>query len=221
MSISVDTLSDLGLTRNDPVKPRNELGQAEFLELMTTQLTNQDPLKPMESGEFLGQIAQFSTVTGIKDLQDSFAKFSQSVSSDQALQAANLVGRTVLAASNYGLLEAGGNVEGSLDIPADASSVSLEILDSNGEQVKKIELGTQIPGSQAFKWDGATNDGTLVDPGSYEIKANAVIDGSNIALTPLVRSKVESVSLDRNGSGLTINVAGQKPISFSDIQQIL
>ena len=221
MNISPEILNQLGLSRNETIKPRNELGQTEFLKLMTTQLNNQDPFKPMESGEFLGQIAQFSTVTGIQDLQSSFSDFAASVSSEQALQAANLVGRTVLVSGSEGLLAAGGELEGELTVPQNASSVSVDILDSNGELVRQIDLGSQLSGQLAFSWDGVTSDGHFADPGAYQVRANAVVGGSSIALESQVRSVVESVTLGRGGSPLIINTAALGAVSFSDVYQIL
>lgn len=221
MNISLDSLQELGLKNSSPAKTRNELGQDEFLKLMTTQLTHQDPRKPMESGDFLGQIAQFSTVTGIKDLQESFAEFAGSLSSDQGLQAANLVGRNVLIPAEEGLLAAGGSLEGELVVPGFASTVTVEILDSNGVLVKKINLGEQREGKVAFNWDGSSNGGGFADPGSYQVRGNAVINGSNTGLESLILSKVESVTLGRGGSGITINVAGSDPVSFGQVHKIL
>ena len=221
MNFSVETLQELGVARSEPTKPRNQLGQDEFLKLMTTQLTHQDPSKPLESGDFLGQIAQFSTVTGIQDLQNSFSEFASALTSDQALQAANLVGRTVLAPGDEGLLAAGGKLNGELVIPNQATSVVVEILDSNGGLVNRIDLGSQSPGQTVFSWDGLDSDGIVANPGTYKIRASAVIDGTNTALASLVQSKVDSVTLGQGSGGLKINVAGLGPISFSDIQQIL
>lgn len=221
MQISLDTLKDLGLTQSSPVKTRNQLGQEEFLKLMTTQLTHQDPGKPLESGDFLAQIAQFSTVSGIKDLQDSFAQFAKSARSDQGLQAGYLVGRDVLVPAKEGLLAAGGSLEGQLTVPGPASNVTVEILDSNGQTVKKIELGSQSDGNVAFNWDGSTTGGGFADPGSYSLRASAVINGTNTGLDSLIRSNVESVTLGRGGSGIIVNVAGIGPVSFSDVQEIL
>ena len=70
-----------------------KLGQEEFLRLMITQLKNQDPTKPLDSGEFLGQLAQFGTVSGLADLKSSFTELAGSLVSNQALQAA---GRSLL-----------------------------------------------------------------------------------------------------------------------------
>ena len=100
-------LASLGLTQPKAEK-KNELGQDAFLELMVTQLKNQDPFKPLDSGEFLGQLAQFGTVQGLSGLQTSFDGLASSLVSNQALQAASLVGRTALVESDHGAIAAGG-----------------------------------------------------------------------------------------------------------------
>jgi flagellar basal-body rod modification protein FlgD len=88
---SVETYKGLGVSTSDTVAPKKKsLGQDQFLKLMTTQMTHQDPTKPMQNGEFLSQMAQFGTVSGIQDLQQSFKDFAASIGSDQALQAAKL-----------------------------------------------------------------------------------------------------------------------------------
>ena len=106
----------LGLAVPDEVDSQ-ELGQEEFLQLMLTQLENQDPFKPMESGEFLGQLAQFGTVTGLGELQQSFESLSGSLISDQALQAASLVGRSVTIESGEGLLKTDSPLTGAVELP--------------------------------------------------------------------------------------------------------
>ena len=75
--------SQLGLnqTQETEKNPNDKLGQAEFLELMTAQLKFQDPLKPMENGDFLGQMAQFGTVNGINELNAAFDSMSASFQS--------------------------------------------------------------------------------------------------------------------------------------------
>ena len=92
-------LAQLGLTQPKAEK-KKELGQEAFLNLMITQLKNQDPFKPLDSGEFLGQLAQFGTVSGLQDLQTKFDSLSSALVSNQALQAASLVGHTALVPSS-------------------------------------------------------------------------------------------------------------------------
>ena len=90
-------LSGLGLGEAQAKKkPNDELGQSEFLELMIAQLNNQDPMKPMDNGDFISQMAQFSAVTGLTQLQESFDKLAVSLQSNQALQASSLIGQDVL-----------------------------------------------------------------------------------------------------------------------------
>ena len=91
--------------KSEPEKSKDDLDQSEFLKLMLTQIKYQDPLKPMEGGEFLSQLAQFGTVSGIAALQSSFDVFASSLQSNQALQASTMVGRTVLVPGNVAALE--------------------------------------------------------------------------------------------------------------------
>ena len=73
-SVSENSFSFLNKANNTSTSNQDDgaLATEDFLALMTTQLQNQDPLKPLESGDFLGQIASFSTVSGIGELNDSF-----------------------------------------------------------------------------------------------------------------------------------------------------
>lgn len=199
---------------------KKELGQEDFLKLMTTQLENQDPFKPMENGDFLAQIAQFSTVSGIGDLQKSFDKLSESLVSNQALQATNLVGRKVLAPTGVVALEQGGSVKGSVDLPSASGQVSVSIIDSAGQVVRRLELGSQSAGQIAFKWDGLMDNGQFARPGNYLVNAEAAINDRSEALETLVASEVRSVTLNNNG-GLLLDLAGVGPLDFSKVRQIL
>lgn len=221
MSFDYSTIQGLGLAgAPQPATARSELGQEAFLQLMVTQLKNQDPLNPMENGEFLSQIAQFGTVSGIDELNDSFGGLSASISSDQGLQATNLVGRTVVVPSGEALLSAGGDVRGEILLPASTSSMQLYISDGNGELVKQINLGSQQSGQVSFSWDGLMDDGSYADPGVYQVRAEAVFNGENSGLPTLVQADVDSVTLG-GASGLILNLAGLGGYTFGDVQQIL
>ena len=134
--VDFNTLQSLGLaqqsTATNTSKSNSDLGQGDFLKLMVTQLNNQDPMKPMESGDFLGQMAQFSTVTGIDGLNTSFSEFASSVSNDQALQAANLVGRRVNVPLQAGVLTTGGSIDGELTLPTSSPDVQSILLTKQG-----------------------------------------------------------------------------------------
>lgn len=222
-----DTLSSLGLATtasgSSATTKKQTLGQDEFLKLLTTQMTHQDPMKPMDNGEFLGQMAQFSTVSGIQDLQASFKDFASSISSDQALQAASLVGRYVSAPSQQALLGAGGSVTGNFDLSSSSPDVTLKVINpQTGETVRDLDLGGQSSGTTSFVWDGMDNNGQLANPGVYTIQVQAQIDGTNTAVATNIDSQVQSVTMGNGGStGLQVNLNGLGPVQFNKIKQIL
>jgi len=221
---ALESFKSLGLATVDKAvgQKKQNLEQEQFLKLLTTQLTHQDPMKPMENGEFLGQMAQFSTVSGIQDLQASFKDFAQSISSDQALQAASLVGRYVSAPGQQALLSAGGTVSGDFELPSSSPNVSIRMINpQTGETVRNIELGAQSSGTMPFVWDGLDNDGNMVNPGVYNIQAEAKIDGNNTVLATNINSQVQSVVMSNGGSGLQVNLLGLDPVKFNQIKQIL
>ncbi len=219
---SIETYQNLGLaTSADIVKPaKQELGQEQFLKLMTTQLTHQDPNKPMENGDFLAQMAQFSTVEGIGALNESFSEFASSISSGQTLQAASLVGKSVLVPSQEGVISLTENMTGEIVLNDKTSDLVINFLDTNGETVKTLNLGRQEQGNVAFEWDGLKDDGTYADPGIYQIKAEADIGGKNTALQSFVNADVESVALGGTKDGIQLALSGLGNVNFNEVKKI-
>jgi flagellar basal-body rod modification protein FlgD len=199
------------------------LGQADFLKLMTAQMTHQDPTQPMSNGEFLAQMAQFGTVNGIQGLQTSFDNFAASMTSNQALQASSLVGHTVSVPSSQGLLSAGGHIKGSIDLSGSSPDVSVKIMDqATGNVIRNIELGSHAAGSVPFSWDGTNDAGNPASPGVYQVQVQSLLNGNNTALTPNIESQVESVSMGSGTQGVQVNLAGGlSSVSFNQIKQIL
>jgi len=219
---SVETYQNLGLaTSADKSQVANkELGQEEFLKLLTTQMTHQDPNKPMENGDFLAQMAQFSTVEGIGDLNTSFEDFASSMTSGQALQAASLVGQSVLVPSDEGLMSLTKNMTGEIALNERTNNLKVNFSDSNGQIVKTLNLGSQQQGNVSFEWDGLLDDGTYADPAVYKVSAEAVIDGKNTALQTFVNADVESVALGGGQDGIKLALAGLGEVSFNEVKKI-
>lgn len=208
----------LGLAQA-PVKNNSKLGQAEFLKLMTEQLKHQDPTKPLSNNEFLGQIAQFSTVSGIQELQGSFGQLSTAMQSNQILQASGLVGRSVLAPSELGVLPKDGSLTGAVDLTSSTSQLSVGVYNTKGELIRVVELGPQPAGLARFSWDGIADNGAQAAPGTYLIKAEAIVDGKNQAVDTYASAKVESVSVGKDG--LSLNLGGAGSVELSRVKQIL
>ncbi len=221
---TIDTFQKLGLaTTADAAKAgasKQKLGQEQFLKLMTTQMTHQDPNKPMENGNFLAQLAQFSTVEGIGTLNDSFSNFANSLTSGQALQAASLVGKSVLVPGDQGLMSLNKNISGEIVLNDKASDLKVSFLDSNGVPVKTIDLGRQEQGNISYQWDGLLDDGTYTDPGVYQVRAETTIDGSNTVLQTYVNADVESVALGNGKKGIQLDLAGLGKVSFNEVKKI-
>ncbi|MGQ0699762.1 MAG: flagellar hook assembly protein FlgD [Panacagrimonas sp.] len=213
-----DTLSNLGLALRDTGAERTELGQQDFLKLMTTQLQYQDPFKPMESGEFLGQIAQFSTVSGIQGMQESLAGLSAALTSNQSLQAASLVGHGVMVPGDSGYLFAEGGLAGVAEVPA-SGSLSVEITDASGQVVRRLDLGTQPAGNASFAWDGLDDAGNRMTEGIYGVRAALDSGGANTSVATQTMGLVNSVSLGANG--LTLNLFGMDPVALTEVREIL
>jgi len=212
---------DLGLSRNLQDKSKsNELGQEDFLMLMTTQLKNQDPLKPADNAEFMSQLAQFGTVEGIDSLKAEVQKLADSLVSNQTFQAAGMLGHEVLIPASQALLEQDGVVAGAVELPDAVASLDIGIYDMAGQLLRNVSLGSQSPGMVAFDWDGLATDGKAVPPGRYEIRAQGNNGGVSEAYEVLVVDKVQSVSLPAEGKAMSIELAGLGEVNFSDIRQI-
>ena len=210
----------LGLVRELEKKKNDELVMEDFLELMVTELTHQDPFKPMENTELATQISQFATVSGIEQLNSSFSGLSGSLLSDQSLQAANLVGRDVLVPLNGGYLESGGSIDGLVGLESSVSDLTVSVHNAAGELIREINMGTRPPGEVTFNWDGMMDNGEFAAPGTYTISAQAMIDGEASAPYILTEARVNSVSIGSNGQGLALNLDGLGPVSFENVAEI-
>jgi len=217
---SVNPYDSLGLGSKKTEAKGSDGLQDQFMTLMLTQMKNQDPLKPMENGEFLAQLAQFNTVTGVQELQKSFSDFAASMQTNQALQASSLVGREVAVPGPDVMLNSGSNVQGSVMLPASTPNLQLSVYDGSGQLVRTIGMGTQASGEVPFSWDGLANDGTALPSGVYHLSAEAPIDGETTALATRIDATVESVSMAGGAQGIQLNLAGIGTRPFSDVQQV-
>ncbi|KTC77965.1 flagellar hook assembly protein FlgD [Legionella brunensis] len=202
-----------------PVSPKS-LGQSDFLRLMVAQVQHQDPLEPQTNGDFLSQLAQFSTNDGITKMQESIQNLASSLQSNQALQASALVGRKVLVNSNVMNLGQEGEAKAAVDVPAGVDNLNAEIYSESGELIRKIPLGQQSAGLCEFSWDGFNQKGERVPAGKYTVKVNGIYSGQEVALKTMTAANVDSVSLGQNGEGVKLNVAGVGSVSLNDVKQI-
>lgn len=193
------------------------LGKTQFLELMITQMNNQDPLDPAKNEDFIAQLAQFSTLEGIQNLNTSFASMAQAMQSSMTMEAAALVGRNVLVPTNQGI-NGGGGLAGAIEVPASAGNVVVEISGANGALIKRLDLGARPAGSTRFGWDGLDETGQPSPPGLYRVDAFSEVGGERRELTINMPDQVVSVSIA--DGGFTANLASGTAVSAAEIKEI-
>jgi flagellar basal-body rod modification protein FlgD len=195
------------------------LNANDFLTLMTAQLKNQDPLNPTDSNQFLSQLAQLSTVTGISQMNGTMSSLSSSLLSSQALSSASLVGRAVLTTANTATYSAGQPLGGVVQVPTGASTVTVNITDASGAVVRHLSMQATA-NQQAFSWDGKTDTGAAAPSGNYSISATTTTGSANQPATTLLYGTVSSVTLGNSGSTVTLNTPELGAVALSSVQQI-
>lgn len=197
---------------------KEELGRTQFLELMIAQMSHQDPLDPAKNEEFVAQLAQFSTLEGIENLNRSFETVALAMQTSMATQAASLVGRNVVAPTNAASLGGEGGVVGSIELPTAATGVIVDITTESGALVRRVQLGAQGRGRLDFGWDGTDGAGQRMPAGTYHVRAYGEFDGERAELTVNMPARVVSISV--GPSGVLANLAGGSSVPASQIKEI-
>lgn len=208
--------SGLGLEKKADSRDTT-LGQADFLRLMTEQLKNQDPLKPLDNNQFLGQLAQFSTVQGIEDMQGAMTSMASVMESDQTLRAASLVGREALVEADVVELQAGGGIGGEIAATR-PGTIQIEIVDSSGATVRRTTVEASGAGSVAWQWDGLDDAGKPIEAGTYGIRATSGTGKDTERLGVGVSARIDSVSIEP--TGLVLNLDGLGSHALSSIRRV-
>ena len=202
-SVRASSLGSTNLTENN------------FLQLLTAQLEHQDPLNPVNPSDFAAELAQFSTATGVQNLN---ATLTQS----GGMQAAGLVGHKVAVPGNALILGQGGTAIGAFSLSAPATDVKVAVTNSSGGVVSVLDLGAMSAGNQNFTWNGQSIGGTALPAGSYGFsvvpstaKGAAAAQATTFAVVP-----VTAVTLGGT-NGTTLDLGdGIAPVALSAVQQV-
>ena len=192
--------------------------QDRFMTLLVTQLKNQDPLNPMDNSQMTSQMAQISTVSGIDKLNATLLALSASMTPNQTLQAASMIGHGVMV-SGDGVDLSGGVGLGGFELaqPADVAKVS--VYDQSGVLVSSIDLGPQQAGIVKWQWDGKDSTGAAMPDGRYTFAVSATQAANTVAATSLQFGMVNSVM--QGAQGVTLSVGKQDGIALGQVKQIL
>ena len=218
---SVHQLLGMGDPTQETFKGRgkSELGQEDFLALMVAQLENQDPTKPMDNNEFLSQMAQFSMVEGIENLNGSFSSVSESVLGSQGLQAATLLDRQAIVETDSAGFDGVAPVQGLIDQPEPMSQLELQIRDAQGALVRSISIDPSSAQEVSFEWDGRDQNGKSVAAGNYFFAAAGAANGQVRSVPVAMANRIESVSLDQTTQKVTLNLANGRTASLDEVRE--
>jgi len=214
--------TDIGINRppRSDQTNRSELGQSDFLSLLTAQLANQDPLSPTDSKEFTSQMSQFASLDSLQSLVTKFDDLATSLTSNQALQASSLVGRQVLFPSAVGYVANESGMAGQINVPRNVTNLRFEIKDASGQLVRSINVGNKPAGDIEFFWDGRNEAGDFLGAGQYEISAFATVGDQTEQLPTSIRAQVQSVNLAASSGGIFLNLTGLGQIDFNDVKEV-
>lgn len=202
-SVQATNLGSTNLTENN------------FLQLLTAQLEDQDPLNPVSPSDFAAELAQFSTATGVQNLNTTLTQSS-------GMTAAGLVGHNVAVPGNALILGQGGTATGAFSLSGATTDVKVAVTNSAGSVVSVIDLGALAAGNQNFTWNGQSLGGTALPAGSYSFsvvpitaKGAAAVQATTFAVVP-----VTAVTLGGT-NGTTLDLGnGIAPVALSAVQQV-
>jgi flagellar basal-body rod modification protein FlgD len=175
-----------------------------FLQLLTTQLKNQDPLSPMDTNQFTQQLVQFAQVEQQMKSNDQLASLVSMEQSAQQTTALAYVGSTVVVDGSTGQLTAGGSATWTFNTSKPATA-TVTIRDSTGQTAYTGSFAVN-PGDQKFTWDGKGNDGKAWPAGNYTMSVTAVdANKQTVAISTEVQGVVASVDLTKTPPVLSVN----------------
>tara|TARA_R110002153_G_scaffold94766_2_gene228267 strand:- start:11034 stop:11720 length:687 start_codon:yes stop_codon:yes gene_type:complete len=226
----VDTLIKNGLNSDLYWQPETvpvadesnqKLSQEDFFSLLTEQLANQDPSKPVDNDQMVAQMTSFTMADGISQLNEKFETFATSMTSNQALQASSLIGQQVLLQGDVAHMSSEGQgVSGVVINDATTLNTKITIESESGSIVKTIDIGTQPAGNIQFNWDGKDSAGNIMAAGNYVVKAQGNVSGEPQQLVTAVNRHVDSVSLAGSGQGVILNLDGDVSVKLDDVIQL-
>jgi flagellar basal-body rod modification protein FlgD len=191
-----------------------QINQSQFLQLISTQMQNQDPLNPTDPTQFLAQIEGLSEVSSLQSLQTSIAGLASGLQGAQMLNGTSLLGHSVLAPGTTAQLVAGGSVSGAVTAPSGTGSLTVSVTDSAGSLVDAFSVSPASSGYTHFTWNGNTASGSAAPAGQYTLSVNATVGGAAQSVNPLIYSQVQSVTIDPSTQALDLNtVNGTVPMS--------
>ncbi len=187
----------------------SSLSMNDFLKLMTTQLQTQDPFNPMDNTQMASQLAQFSSVAGISEMNQSLQSLASDLSGSRIGDAASWIGKKALVAGSTATPLADGSYAGQVTLPSAASAVTVSLVDASGAVVHSQGFGAQPSGAVPFTWDGKAADGTAAGGGPLKVVVTAQDStGAAVAATTATWAAIGGVQSPATGTTKLVTPLG-------------
>jgi len=214
-----DLLDKLGIKSAEEVRnnSRDTLGQEEFLTLMTAQLQNQDPMEPMDNGDFIAQMAQFSTVTGITDMANSMKAMADELKQFRVASISNIMGNSVLVPGDVTVADRNGELHGVFELDKTAIDTRVNFVDAqSGELLKAKNMGPQATGLIGFEWRDLP---AAYRDGSKQIRVEVMVNhGEGLEnLQPSLFSKVVGAALNKDTGSTSLELENEQTVDASSV----
>jgi flagellar basal-body rod modification protein FlgD len=195
------------------------LSMDDFIQLFLAQVQNQDPLEPMDSSDFTAQLAQYSQVSGIEQMNKNLETLISSQTTNQNAMAVSYLGKDVIIAGNgFNVKDDVSEYEFDYVLGADASDVQVFIEDEDGNTVAILDQGEQEAGRSSFTWNGKDSEGVEAPPGKYTFTVSAKdLDGEDVSVQEFTRGTVTGVGYD--GGSALFEVNGDM-VTLADIVKV-
>jgi flagellar basal-body rod modification protein FlgD len=169
-----------------------------FLKLLVTQLQHQNPLEPQDSSAFTAQLAQFTSLEQLQNMNTNLSALMSAQTTNNNLQAATLIGKEVRAQNDTTQVQkAGGATPFNYSLATASAKVQIDVLDPSGNTVRTIQASAQKAGPQNVTWDGKDTSGKALSEGAYHFKVSAQDKaGSAVAVDVSLKGIVTAVTYD-------------------------
>lgn len=197
---------------------KSTIDQAGFLKLLTAQLKTQDPTAPVDNSQMAAQMAQFSTVAGITEMNTSLKTMATDLAASRFGDASGWIGRGALVASDVTAAMSSGAFAGEITLPSDAKDVTLSLVDASGQTVYSKDLGAKSAGAVDWSWDGRDISGNAVAGPLQVVVGATATSGTSLTTTNATWAEVQSVQSPASGTTKLITTLGS--FAPADVRQL-
>lgn len=198
----------------------NDLGQEDFLMLLTTQMQNQDPSKPMDPSSFITDLTQMSQLESTNKMQETLEEVSLGFKNLQVLQGTALIGKSVEAFASGFSHEQGSEKSFGLDVSSPLKNTKIDISNEDGDVIKTIRLGDIVTGLKNISWDGSDNNGNDSPGGNYTITAYGEDNEQNVvAINTIIATEIDSITVE-DGGAISLTLSNGETTALDSVRRI-